>query len=277
MTKAVNFKDGHNWIGGIDFSGARAAGERIWIAWCRIAEDTLNLVDLFQAKSLPGSGPARRLSHTVLAQFIGSQNDAVFGLDFPFSMPRTLVGETTSWKEFVLGFDGAYPSPEDFRNLARARIAGKEIKRATDIESRAPFSPFNLRVFRQTYFGIRDVLAPLIQTNTACILPMEQPVDGKAWVIEICPASTLKKEHFGSPYKGRTHNRRAARRRILKFLEEHFHLMVSADAMRSAIIDDVGGDALDSVLAALAVFKAYRNSFNIDVSFPYQIEGWIYV
>lgn len=264
------------WVYGIDFSGARDAGGRIWIARCSITTGTLNLVDLVQAKSLPGSGRARGLSHKALAEFIGSQEDAICGLDFPFSLPRSLVSRA-SWKEFVLGFDQDYKGPEDFRDQSRSRARGKELKRATDMESKAPFSPYNLRVFRQTYFGIRDVLAPLVRTNTACILPFQEPLDGKPWVIEICPASTLNKEHVRAPYKGRTDHRKAARRRILESLEEKFRLRIAASVLRSNIIGDMGGDALDSVIAALAASRAFRNSFHIDASLPYQIEGWVYI
>ena len=106
---------------------------------------------------------------------------------------------------------------------------------------------------------------------------MQQALDGKAWVIEICPASTLKKQHLSIPYKGRTDNGKAARRRILKSLEEKLQLRIAAYATRSKIIDDIGGDALDSVIAALAAFKAFRNSFDIDASFAYETEGWVYV
>jgi hypothetical protein len=274
--KPVSRNEGRGWVYGVDFSGARDAGKRAWIARCSITEGALNLVDLFQATSLPGSGRARELSHNALVGFIGNQEDAIFGLDFPFSLPWALLGEA-SWKEFVLGFAQTYPSPEDFPELCRARAEGRELKRTTDIESRAPFSPYNLRVFRQTYFGIRDVLAPLVKTDRACILPMQRPCEGKAWVIEICPASTLKREHLSTPYKGRTEKRKAARQGILESLEEHLQLKIAANAMRSNIIDDNGGDALDSVIAALAAFKAFRSSFALDALSPYEIEGWVYV
>jgi hypothetical protein len=233
------------------------------------------VVDLFQAKSLPGSGRKRGLSHGALAAFIGEQKNGIFGLDFPFSLPRGLV-RGTSWKEFVLSFDKAYKGPEEFRSLCRAEAGGRELKRHTDIESGAPFSPYNLRLFRQTYFGIRDVLAVLIKTDTARILPMQQPLDGKACVLEICPASTLKRENLSMPYKGRADNRRAARLKILEAIEERLRLRVASSVLRSRIVSDIGGDALDSVIAALATFKAFRNRFALDASCAYDIEGWIY-
>jgi hypothetical protein len=261
---------------GVDFSGARDAGRRIWIARCKIGEDAVNLLDLLPAESLPGSGRARELSYRALASCIGKQKDAVFGLDFPFSLPGGLIRAKT-WKEFVLTFEETYKGPEDFRKLCRSGAKGRDLKRRTDMVSRAPFSPYNLRLFRQTYFGIKDVLTALVRTGAACILPMQQPLHGKAWVVEICPASTLKKENLRMPYKGRGNNRMAARRKILEALEENLQLRVVTPAIRSKIISEIGGDALDSVIAAVATFNAQRNSFLLDTSSPYDREGWVYV
>ncbi len=261
---------------GVDFSGAQDAGERIWIARGSIREDALNVEDLFQAKSLPGSGRERGLSHRALATFIGEQEHGILGLDFPFSLPRGLVRKK-SWEEFVLAFEGAYKSPEDFRELCRSKASGRELKRITDIESRTPFSPYNLRLFRQTYFGIRDVLATLVRTDTARILPMQQPLDGKAWVLEICPASTLKKENLSMPYKGRAEGRRAARLMILEAIEEKLRLRVATSVIRSKIVSDIGGDALDAVIAALATFRVFRNTSALDASCSYDLEGRVYV
>jgi hypothetical protein len=273
---AVSSLRPRRWVCGIDFSGARDAGERIWIARCSIRENTLNVSDLFQAKSLPGSGRERGLSHRTLATFIGEQEEVIVGLDFPFSLPLGLIWGK-SWEEFILTFEEAFTSPEDFRERCRAAASGRELKRNTDIESKTPFSPYNLRVYRQTYFGIRDVLAPLIRADSACILPMQQPRDGKAWVLEICPASTLKREHLRAPYKGRAEIRRTARIKILQALEKRLQLRVTASVTRSKIAEDCGGDALDSVIAALAAFRASRNSFALDAAFPYDREGWVYV
>lgn len=264
------------WVCGVDFSGARDAGERIWIARGSIREDALNVSDLFQAKSLPGSGRERGLSHRALAAFIGEQEHGIFGLDFPFSLPRDLV-RGKSWEEFVLTFEKAYKSPEDFRELCRSAASGRELRRHTDIESRTPFSPYNLRLFRQTYFGIRDVLATLIKADAACILPMQKPLNGKAWVLEICPASILKRENLSTPYKGRADDRRTARIKILQAIEKRLQLRVTTSVTRSRIAEDSGGDALDSVIAALATFRAFRNSFALDASCPYDREGWVYV
>jgi hypothetical protein len=47
-------------------------------------------------------------------------------------------------------------------------------------------------LFRQTCFGIRSVLAPLVRDGLVSVVPMQRPAADKPWLLEICPASTLK-------------------------------------------------------------------------------------
>ena len=57
-------------------------------------------------------------------------------------------------------------------------------------------SIFRLRLYRQTYFGIRDVLYPLARDQQVCVLPMQSVLPDRAWILKICPASTLKRENL---------------------------------------------------------------------------------
>jgi len=260
---------------GVDFSGARDAGQRIWLARGSIEENSLEVLDLFQAESLPGSGRERGLSHRALVSFIGEQEGGIFGLDFPFSLPQDLLwGE--SWEEFALTFEKVYKSPEDFREGCRSAASGKESKRNTDSIARTPFSPYNLRVYRQTYFGIREILAPLIKKETICVLPMQKPLSGRTWVIEVCPASTLKKARLSVPYKGKDERKKTARKTILKGLEKTGVLAVKKSVLRSIIVEDRDGDALDSVIAALAAFRALQIGLSCADYTRCALEGWVY-
>ena len=99
---------------GVDFSGAKKAGSKIWIASALIVRDVLKLEDCFQAKDLPGSAAKRDSCLRALYYFISSQKTCAFGLDFPFSLPSQLV-EANDWEEFVLSFGNRYPDPEEFR------------------------------------------------------------------------------------------------------------------------------------------------------------------
>jgi hypothetical protein len=113
-------------------------------------------------------------------------------------LPITLL-DGSSWQGFVLGFARRHANADDFRQAFRLASPGVELKRITDVETRTPFSPYDVRLYRQIFFGIRDVLAPLVRDDAARVLPLQSPVPGKACLLEICPASTLKRFHLYAP------------------------------------------------------------------------------
>jgi hypothetical protein len=261
---------------GVDFSGAQDAGKKIWVACGGILDDVILISECFPAKDLPGSGLRRDQAIDALRAFIRKQRHSVFGLDFPFGIPRVLVPEE-SWEEWLGAFPERYTSPEGFKRLCHLASNGKELKRATDVETKTPFSPYNLRLYRQTYFGVSDVLGALVREKAVCVLPFQKPQGARPWIIEICPASTLRKEGLGFPYKGSGMKRRAAREKILTSMEKTGAVKVGKSSVRKRIIEDRGGDALDSVIAAYATFKALRQGLASETSRPYTIEGRVYV
>jgi len=264
---------------GVDFSGAKKAGTKIWIASATIVRDALKIEDCGQAKDLPGSATERDQCLGALRHLISTQKACAFGLDFPFGLPSVLV-EVNSWEEFVLSFSNRYPGPKEFRDACWVAAGNRELKRDTDKVSQTPFSPYNRRLYRQTYYGIRDVLAPLVRDQLACVLPMQRTSPGKPWLFEVCPASTLKQiigPHL--QYKGSSKKNSAGRARILERIKETGALLIQTSALRSKILDDPDGDALDSVIAAFATFRALRNlaRFSVQGSDSYVLEGYVYV
>lgn len=205
------------------------------------------------------------------------------GLDFPFGLPHELVGEGT-WQEFALAFPGLHPGPEEFKNRclqAARRIPDRkkdELKRATDFKARTPFSPYNLRLFRQTYYGIRDILRPLVERDQARVLPMQAPAGGKAIVVEICPRSALIAIGLGLNYAGVTAAHTEARQQILAAVLAG-QVSIPDDAVRQAIVADTEGDALSSVIAATATFRAVRRGYAVEgeLNPRYGLEGYVYV
>ena len=188
--------------------------------------------------------------------------------------------DAPSWVDFVMRFPIRYQDPESFRRACREFAQGKELRRATDLEGKTPFSPYNLRLFRQTYFGISKLLEPLISEQRASVFPMQRPLSNESWILEICPASTLKKLglYRGYRYKGKTANHRDGRLAILTEIERNGDLTFRDPSIRANVIGDRGGDALDSVIAALATFRAIRDPERL---FPkdhksYAIEGYVY-
>lgn len=262
---------------GVDFSGAADAGRAIWIATGEAEAGRLRITACRRGEELPGSARERSCCLAALRAFIGGQAGAVFGLDFPFGLPRPLVAER-SWPEFVLALAGRHASPEAFREECRRRAGGREWRRRTDGEMATPFSPYNLRLYRQTYYGICGLLAPLVREQQACVLPVQPPEPGKPWLLEICPASLLKREHLYVPYKGRSAGAAGARAEILAGLERRGALAVASPALRARLIQDAGGDALDSVLAALAAFRALGAPASLSPGdcADYALEGRVY-
>jgi len=271
----ISLPDLRRIVYGIDFSGARDAGKKIWIARGIIQEDILLIIECFKAEDDLCSGRNRDQILRALREFIRKHKDSIFGLDFPFGIPESLVKEE-SWEKFVLSFQASYTGPEEFRRLCKSLSEGKELKRFTDSEAKTPFSPYNLRLYKQTYFGIRDVLGPLLRKGAICVLPMQRPLQKRAWVIEVCPASTLRKEGLSSPYKGEGSKRRHARSEILRGMEDTGFMKIGKSALRLTLINDRGGDALDSVIAAFATFRALKGEFAFDKGTPYALEGWVY-
>ncbi|MEX2200640.1 MAG: hypothetical protein WD711_04525 [Dongiaceae bacterium] len=265
---------------GIDFSGAKDAGRRIWTAEGTIgAAGTLDLERCLPAFQRLNCGKQREVALPVLTEWIAEQNDAVIGCDFPFSLPLCALGES-DWRGFATGFLKAHPSAPAFRAAMRqsyANAAVKEPKRKTDgpNEAATPWNPWNIRLYWQTHAGIGSVLAPLI--GRAAIAPFDQAITGTPLIVETCPASSLKKlglyrKH--SSYKGRKDACRVARSALLDALLQR-KLVTAGSTLRTQIVDDSGGDALDAVIAALGAAASLPQTEN-RVGYDHPIEGWVY-
>ncbi len=132
-------------------------------------------------------------------------------------------------------------------------------------------------MFRQTYFGIKDILAPLVIDRAACVLPMQQPEQYKPWIIEICPASTLKNLNLYGGYKGNSREARKKREHVLNEIQIIGFAKVKEE-LWSVIIDNRKGDAIDSVIAAVAVSRTIQDNVLLTVrDEDYSIEGHVYV
>ena len=264
-------------IYGVDFSGAANAAKRIWITHGVIKGDSLWIKDCQRAETMLGSVNDRNKCMEALRNFIVRERTSAFGMDFPFGLPRDLVKED-SWEDFVLSFPNRYTSAEEFRKVLYTSSCRSELKRTTDRENQTPFSPYNLRLFRQTFFGIRDVLFPLVQKNLVCVLPMQKILPGRTWLLEVCPASTLKREHLYSPYKGRTKLHYKARVRILAWVKAACAVPLPNEVQLAAL-EDYNGDAIDSMIATFATFRTLRNRSVIAIpdNNAYMMEGYVYV
>lgn len=264
---------------GIDFSGAADAGKNIWIAAGADEDGVLHIHKCFRAEALPNSGRERDRCLAALRELVAAEKTAAFGFDFPFGLPQELVPEADDWETFALAFPARYLDAEALRRECRRAAGGRELRRRTDSESKTPFSPYNLRLHRQTYYGIRDLLHPLVRDGLVSVLPMQHPAPDRPWVLEICPASTVKREGLPTSYKGKADgSKRAAREIVLRTLEGTGGLFIDSTTVRALVLDDPGGDALDSVIAAYAVMRALRDTAGLaPEDHDYRIEGYVYV
>lgn len=238
---------------GVDFSAAADGGRRTWIAIAEPRNSGLAVKDLFPAQDLPGSGLHPDAFLPALADFLAGQRRALAGLDFPFSLPRPLI-DAESWTDFVHGFAARYPDPAAFRADCRRRSGGRELRRRCDVEARTPFSPYNLRLFRQTWFGIARLLAPLVARGRVGVAPMLAGPEDGVLLAEICPASTLRRLNAGRAYKGQTEIARARRGEILKLFVKNG--LEPTEKAGITAEENHRGDALDAVIAASAVWRS---------------------
>lgn len=244
---------------GIDFSGARDAGRRIWVAEGVRTRGAFRIDACRPATALPGGGndPARAIE--ALARHVTADPDTIAGCDFPFSLPVTLVGART-WRRFALDFAGRFSDPRSFHDLCHEATGGIEIKRRTDREDRTPFNSFNLRLYRQTWWGISHLLAPLVASGAAWVWPQMEPREGIPLLVEVCAACSLIGIDCYPSYKGTAKEHRLARRRIVDTLVGRGFLAAPSAPLRRLLLGNAGGDALDAVIGAIAVNRAERTT-----------------
>lgn len=264
---------------GVDFSGAKDAGAKIWLAEGDLTPGGLVVTRLFQARALPDSGVAVERAMPALRRFVADSRGAAFGFDFPFAVTDAATG-ARPWAEFVGDFLARYPDADSFRGACRAATGGKEIKRATDRVARVPFNAFNLRCYRQTYRGLAELIAPLVLSAEAVALPMQAPSGDLPWLLEICPASTLKRGGlYQDSYKGLSEAHRFARARILEAVASRERLAIDNPTIAELAIANPGGDALDAIIALGATARAVRAPFAMEPECEavHRSEGYIYV
>jgi len=241
---------------GVDFSGANDAGRKIWIAECKRRRDNrLTIADLRPASELPDSGITPAVAIAALGRHIVSERDTIVGCDFPFTLPKAVMD--APWETFVASFATRFPDPDSFRAWALRRADGREIRRAADRDARTPFNSYNLRIYRQTWWGIAHLIAPLLKARTALVRPFQPlPRVPRPILVEACPACLLKRIGFYPAYKGRSGQHRQKRKAILGKLVSLGFLAPPLPPAERRLLDDPGGDALDAVIAAIAAAHA---------------------
>lgn len=259
-------------IFGIDFSGAQDAGRHIWIAEGTVSSGELNILECNRALDIFGKSE-KDLVFKELVGWIDSLGTATVGIDFPFGVPEviaTAMFQANSWPGFVNSQLWSGLNPDRFRQQCK-NLSNSEV-RDTDAMHQAD-CPHDLRTYKQTFHGIRDILKPLLSRNVS-IAPMVN--NGNPTVLETYPAATLARQD--GLFAARYNNDQSPRNRLarnVQALSKLQDLDISA-IPNHRITNNQGGDALDSIIAALATFRAVSNSGPFSVNPQTPIEGHIY-
>jgi hypothetical protein len=264
---------------GVDFSGASEPGDRIWLTTAEPTDDGIEVIACRSAREAFGA-TARADVLAALRSFPGE--DEVVGVDASFGLPRAVLPDRIAagddWREAVRWVASEYAGADalsaqvDWKARARASDAdGVELKRRTDGPTGAN-SPYSFITRYQTFHAMRDLLAPVL--DSVSVEPMVAG-DGPT-LIEVYPAATLR--DLGLPdrtYKEPGTEAREKRERILVGLCEWG--VELPDSFEERVLGDADGDALDSLVAAVATARAVESGFAVEEGRYDPVEGYIYV
>jgi hypothetical protein len=252
---------------GIDFSGAKDAGKKIWIAEGVERDGHVVVEALVPARELKSSARDRTTALRALVDHIAGLARSIVGIDAPNSLPKRFAPE--GWAPWFDGF-AAHGSALAFRDACRQATNGRETKRPCDVSAKTPFAAWNLRLYRQTWHSLVDLYAPLLQREAVTVAPFQRADGKRPRLAEICPASTLKHLGLYKSYKGR--KLADERQALLREMTKRARLQMPR-GLRERAVEDSGGDALDAIIALAAAVRCRRQIARHDPA----SEGEVYV
>jgi hypothetical protein len=244
------------------------------------ADERLRVVDCRRATEYLDVDPDRDAAVPALARFLGTRGDDVAaGLDFPFGLPEPVVA-ADEWAGFLRWLPGWADDPSDLarQSEARATLEGDaaQLRRETE-EPLGALSPYGVRLRAQTFYGIRDVLRPLVLSGTARVLPMQEPTGDGPRLLEVYPAGTLDRlDCHDTRYKSDDESARDRRTENVQALADAG--LALDDEVRDRAVENAEGDALDAVVAAFAAYQHTRDQGDLRTGDDtVALEGYIYV
>ena len=248
-------------IHGVDFSGADSGGA------AKIRVVTRDMSDPRAPVASMGRLDRRALVRAVLASRADGRNH-LWRVDAPLSIPAEIVREfglAEDWMA-VARWMQEQGSPRMWRTAVRG-LTRREPRRACDAAMSTPMSPLNLRVFKQTWTFICEVLLPLAEEGVR-IEPCVPGTSNAVVICEGCPASVLNARGWPKRgYKGAGEPPRALRAQLLRQLGEWG--VVVPPAMAEEATRDEEGDLLDAIILATPPFAAVVPAVG-------RVEGWVY-
>ena len=245
---------------GVDFSGGADGGRGKIRVVRRDREDRGAAIAVLGAMS-------RR---ELLASIERDRGASLWRIDAPFGLPlETLESHALgdSWIECARWMR-SFESPRAWRTALRDR-SRREPRRLCDRASATPMAPMNLRVFKQTWSLVCEILLPLADAGVR-IEPVHAGTRDVV-VSEGCPASALRLRGWPCRgYKGRGEPPRAVRREILGRLQAELAgiATIDRDSFDAAIADEEG-DLLDAMLLV-------ADPWSGPVPACAAVEAWVY-
>jgi hypothetical protein len=83
---------------GVDFSGARLAGENMWVARLVPRKSGYELVELDRVAEVCGCAERGAAMRFLVDEVLRSEG-AVWGMDFPFGLPIEIMPEGFRWRD----------------------------------------------------------------------------------------------------------------------------------------------------------------------------------
>ena len=261
---------------GVDFSGASAAGDALWVTEATQTPAGVRIDACYRATDEWGRD--RESAHGGLVERVTAEDVRTVGLDFPFSLPQALLDDRCdgTWQGFlgwVAGSEG--PSdPDEFSDNCREiadRLTGgrsKNLRRETDCR-RAGQCPYSTQIQYQTLYGARNVLGALVDRTDTAVVPMQDDSEAETVVCEVYPAATFG--WLGAYREGYKDPDAGARREYNVGIVED--CSVALGEHRRTYLEN--HDALDSLAAAVSAARVDDGSRSAPAGS--REEGCIYV
>jgi len=263
---------------GIDYSASRFARKKIWISECETEKNKLLIKSTYSLEEISNKFTLQKCN-TYIYDLVKQDKNSIFGFDFSFSIPDFFLKDS-SWEDLIFTFKKRWKTADDFKKDLLKKSGGKELKRDTEIESKVPFSTYNLWIYKQTYYGISEIIYPLLESKICNIIPFNKLDKDIPSIMETCPASFLKfiseKNDLSKHYKGKNKENFENRKLILNLLEKNFSIKYTSDHLKNKILSDTEGDSLDSLLCGVCAMKGYLNLKNTMNNLKSKKEGYVF-
>lgn len=251
---------------GIDFSGSQSPGRTIWITKATASTAGQIEVDSVRSASEELESTGREDILDGLVDMIAGLGDMTVGMDFPFGLPRN-CSDADDWTEFLCEFKDEF-ADETIEAYPGTFATDGQTRRDVDYRY-AGQSPLGPQIKYQVFYGLRDVLYPLVDAGDATVSPMLPSKDGVPELVEVYPAATFGRLCcYRTGYKGTGEDAERRRRVNLDRLEDAFGFELDD---RDTVIEN--DDALDSLCAATAALRANRGEAIEDLC---EVEGHIF-